>query len=584
MVPRPVAPGAWYVEGLPAQGTPANQSFIANSGFVVTAQGVVVIDALGSPALAQRLLEQIRSITAQPVTHVIVTHYHPDHFYGLQTFQAMGARIVAHRAARDYLRSDAAQLRLRTARQDMAPWVNEQTRLIEADQWLDDEQVLTVGGVQFQIKPMGPAHTQEDLVVYLPEKKLLFTGDLVFRNRLPFVGQADSGRWIKMLDALLAFDATAIVPGHGPASMQGHADLQLTRDYLSHLRATMGQAAKNMEPFEAAYQAADWHRFEPVPMFSAVNRINAYSRASPDALARPPPPCQWPGRCATNWRWPSRAANPWWCWSAWRAACFARRCANTTWARCTRNKACRWCNWNPGLAAQQPQPELVREVRVRHLGVRRLGPDPVALGEKRPHGIDVAVVGRPRDHSLLACRRTDHLHEQNPETAARPQPLPQLAGVLEPIVGMKRAQTGLLVDGVKRLGRLIGQHVGLNDVGRREPTARQQRPGLLHRRRRVVQPRNRKAALGQLGHLPAATAARHRDTARLQLTAVQPCQELRTGAAPVPAGFIFLKPFLPKFGGRACHAGYSVVGMEASLRLGTRGCLKSGIGWPRVLH
>ena len=102
------------------------------------------------------------------------------------------------------------------------------------------------------------------------------TGDLVFRNRLPFVGQADSGRWLKALDPLLLFDAMAIVPGHGPASAQGHADLQLTRDYLRHLRATMGQAARNMEPFEAAYQGADWRRFEPLPMFSLVNRINAY--------------------------------------------------------------------------------------------------------------------------------------------------------------------------------------------------------------------------------------------------------------------------------------------------------------------
>lgn len=277
MVPRQVAPDAWYVQGLPTQGTSANQNFVSNAGFVVTGQGVVVIDALGSPVLAQRLLEQIRAITPQPVTHVIVTHYHPDHFYGLQTFKAMGARIIAHRAARDYLQSDGAQLRLQTARQDMAPWVNGQTRLVEADQWLDREQLLTVGSVQFQIKPMGPAHTPEDLVVYLPGKKLLFTGDLVFRNRLPFVGQADSGRWLKALDALLAFDATTIVPGHGPVSTQGHTDLQFTRDYLRHLRATMGQAARNMEPFEVAYQGADWRLFEALPMFALVNRINAYN-------------------------------------------------------------------------------------------------------------------------------------------------------------------------------------------------------------------------------------------------------------------------------------------------------------------
>ena len=277
MVARQVAPDAWYVQGLPELGSSANQNFISNAGFVVTPQGVVVIDALGSPVLAQRLLEQIRRITPQPVTHVIVTHYHADHIYGLQTFKAMGARIIAHRAARDYLQSETARLRLESSRQAIAPWVNKQTRLIEADEWLDSEQTLTVGGVRFQIKPMGPSHTPEDLVVYLPEKKLLFAGDLVFRNRVPFVGQADSGHWIKALDALLAFDTVAIVPGHGPLSTQARVDLQLTRDYLRHLRTTMGQAAKSMEPFEDAYKATDWGPYEQMPMFHAANRINAYN-------------------------------------------------------------------------------------------------------------------------------------------------------------------------------------------------------------------------------------------------------------------------------------------------------------------
>lgn len=277
MLAQPVVPGAWYVQGLAELGSSANQNFISNAGFVVTPQGVVVIDALGSPVLAQRLLAQIRAVTAQPVTHVIVTHYHADHIYGLQVFQALGARIIAHQGAREYLHSDTARLRLAHSREAIAPWVDQQTRLIAADQWLNGEYELTVGGVRFQIKPMGPAHTPEDLVVYLPDKKLLFAGDLVFRNRVPFVGQADSGRWIKALDTLLAFDTVAIVPGHGPSTAQVRADLQLTRDYLHHLRTTMGQAAKNMEPFEAAYQAADWSRFEQVPMFSLTNRMNAYN-------------------------------------------------------------------------------------------------------------------------------------------------------------------------------------------------------------------------------------------------------------------------------------------------------------------
>ncbi len=277
MVPAPVAPGVWYVQGLSALGSPANQNFISNAGFVVTPAGVVVIDALGSPALAQRLIAEIRKITAQPVTHVIVTHYHADHIYGLQVFKAAGARIIAHRAAREYLQSDTARLRLEASRQDLAPWVNAQTRLVEADDWLDADRTLTVGGVPMEIRHVGPSHTPEDLVVYLPRQKLLFAGDLVFRARIPFVGQADSKQWIKALDALLGLDTSVIVPGHGPVSTSAREDMQLTRDYLTHLRTTMGTAARNLDPFEDAYKAADWSRFDKLPLFRVANRMNAYN-------------------------------------------------------------------------------------------------------------------------------------------------------------------------------------------------------------------------------------------------------------------------------------------------------------------
>ncbi|HSV35110.1 MAG TPA: MBL fold metallo-hydrolase [Ramlibacter sp.] len=272
-----VSASAWYVQGLSALGSPANQNFVSNAGFIVTASGVVVIDALGSPALADRLLAEIRKHTDQPVTHVIVTHYHADHIYGLQRLKAAGATILAHHAAREYLGSDTARLRLEASRTELAPWVDSQTRLVPADTWLTGAQDLLIGGVRLRLQPVGPSHTPEDLVVYLPEEKVLFAGDLVFRNRIPFVGQADSRQWIKALDALLGFDTAAIVPGHGPLSLQARQDMELTRDYLLHLRKVMGAAAKRMEPFEDAYRAADWSRFEALPLFGVANRMNAYN-------------------------------------------------------------------------------------------------------------------------------------------------------------------------------------------------------------------------------------------------------------------------------------------------------------------
>ena len=125
MVAQKVSPSAWYVEGVGALGSSANQNFISNAAFIVTPAGVVVIDALGSPALAGRLMAEIRKVTPIPVTHVIVTHYHADHIYGLQALKAQGARIIAHRAALEYLNSDNARLRLEASRQELAPWIDD---------------------------------------------------------------------------------------------------------------------------------------------------------------------------------------------------------------------------------------------------------------------------------------------------------------------------------------------------------------------------------------------------------------------------------------------------------------------------
>jgi glyoxylase-like metal-dependent hydrolase (beta-lactamase superfamily II) len=277
MQAQQVSASAWYVQGASALGSTANQNFISNAGFVVTPAGVVVIDALGSPALGTRLLSEIAKHTDKPVTHVILTHYHADHIYGLQTLKAAGATIIAHQAGREYMNSETARLRLEASRTDLAPWVDRQTRLVPADEWLPGGRELLVGGVRFVIVPVGPSHTPEDLVIYLPAEKVLFAGDLVFRNRIPYVGQADSRQWIKSLDVLLAFDAKVVVPGHGPHSTAAREDMEMTRDYLIHLRKVMGEAAKNLEPWEEAYQAADWSRFEKLPLFRVANRMNAYN-------------------------------------------------------------------------------------------------------------------------------------------------------------------------------------------------------------------------------------------------------------------------------------------------------------------
>ena len=245
---------------------------------MITDDGVVVIDALGSPTLGKELIESIRRLTTQPIRYVIVTHYHADHVYGLQAFKAIGATILAHPEGREYLNSDTAQRRLEASRQELFPWIDENTRLVSSDRWLDaEETTLRVGSFDFVIRHVGPAHTPEDVVVFVPKLGVLFAGDLVFRGRVPFVGQADSQNWIASLGRLIEFHPKVMVPGHGPVSEMPLADLELTRDYLVYLRKSMREAAENLEPFEDAYAKADWSRFEKMPLFRAANRMNAYN-------------------------------------------------------------------------------------------------------------------------------------------------------------------------------------------------------------------------------------------------------------------------------------------------------------------
>ena len=273
-----LAQGVWFVQGNSALGSTGNRNFISNAGFFVTDEGVVVVDALGSPALAQELLREIHRVTPQALRYVVVTHYHADHIYGLQTLVQAGAKVIGHASAREYLNSDTAQRRLEASRIDLAPWIDANTRLVPADQWLHTQETrFRLGSMDFVVDHVGPAHTPEDVVVFVPQLGVLFAGDLFFQGRIPFVGQADSRLWIQALNRLMKYQPKIVIPGHGPASTNPMVDMTMTRDYLLYLRKTMGEAAKNMEPFEEVYAKTDWSRFESIPLFRVANRMNAYN-------------------------------------------------------------------------------------------------------------------------------------------------------------------------------------------------------------------------------------------------------------------------------------------------------------------
>lgn len=275
--PVQVAPHTYFVQGLPEMGSSQNQNFISNAGFVITPKGVVVVDALGSPVIAKKLIAEIKKLTPQKVAAVIVTHYHADHIYGLQEFRKIGAKIYAQNEGMNYLASETAKQRLIASRVDFSPWIDASTKLIAADTWINQSYVLSVGGVDFKISRVGPAHAPEDLMIYVPSEGVLFAGDLVFRGRIPFVGNADSKGWLSALDEIERINPKNVIPGHGNYSIHPAEDIAFTRDYLRYLRQSMTKAAVNMDPFDEAYQQADWSEYDGMPLFKAANRMNAYN-------------------------------------------------------------------------------------------------------------------------------------------------------------------------------------------------------------------------------------------------------------------------------------------------------------------
>ena len=272
---KQVSDHVYYVQGEPGVATD-NEGFVSNAGFVVTDVGVVVFDALGSPSLAELLIQKIKTVTDKPIVRVISSHYHADHIYGLQVFADLGAEIWAPLGSENYLASDYAAERLEERRFSLSPWVNEQTHLVTPDRYLQNQEQFEIGGVKFTVTPVGAAHSDGDLTLYVEPDRVLFSGDIIFEGRVPFLGDANSKHWLNILERMESEKLAALVPGHGPAAQNPNSAITGTRKYLSYLRDKMGAAVSEFVPFDEAYQSIDWSGFSDQPAFSEANRKNAY--------------------------------------------------------------------------------------------------------------------------------------------------------------------------------------------------------------------------------------------------------------------------------------------------------------------
>ena len=208
--------------------TPAG-SFGSNAGLVVGRDAALVIDTFISAKEADGFLANIRKVTDKPLKYVVNTHHHLDHTWGNCVFAKLGAVVIAQENALAHKSEDAHTFAHPKA-QGLTRKDLEGTTLQDPTITFKDSMKIDLGGVTVELTYPGPTHTDDSILVYVVQDKVLFTGDILFTHYHPYVADGDIPRWQQVVGELEQSPATKIIPGHGPVSSK--ADLEAMKTYL----------------------------------------------------------------------------------------------------------------------------------------------------------------------------------------------------------------------------------------------------------------------------------------------------------------------------------------------------------------
>jgi glyoxylase-like metal-dependent hydrolase (beta-lactamase superfamily II) len=212
------------------KGASPQNSFGANAGIIIGKDGVVVVDTLTSAKEARRFIQDIRKVSDKPIRYVVNTHYHLDHAFGNSEFEKMGAVIISHAA--DKMNMEATgEGTLKNAKgyglteDDMAG-----TEIAYPVLSFTEKMQVDLSDRKVELLYFGPSHTGGSIMVYLPDQKILFAGDILFTGYHPFIAEGDLKGWLHVLDRIMALDVVTIIPGHGPVSTK--QDVADMKNYL----------------------------------------------------------------------------------------------------------------------------------------------------------------------------------------------------------------------------------------------------------------------------------------------------------------------------------------------------------------
>lgn len=252
----PVAPGVYAFVGEKGGRTHQNEGLNANIGLVVTPAGALLIDSGASFQGAQQIHAAVKKVTAQPVKWVINTGGQDHRWLGNGYFIGQGAEVIAH--------ADARADMLARGGDHIASLKNELKEKLDGTvpalptRWLSSpDETLNLGGMAIEVKHRQGAHTPGDLMVWLPQQRVVFSGDIVYVDRmLGVIPVSHTGRWLESFAVLEALQPARIVPGHGDVCDLPKAQSQ-TRNYLRALRTHMKKAVDDGTDISAAIKAFD---------------------------------------------------------------------------------------------------------------------------------------------------------------------------------------------------------------------------------------------------------------------------------------------------------------------------------------
>jgi len=230
-----VTDGIWAIIGEHAQRSPENLANNATFGLIETADGAVLIDPGGSYKGAMALHDVIRTVIDTEIKYVVNTGGQDHRWLGNGYWQALGAEVIASAdAVADH--QDRGSMQLSALSQLLGDGL-EGTEASTADIVIEDSYTLELGGVSLEIIHAGAAHTPGDSFVWIEDKSTVFTGDIVYVERILGLGdQSSISEWPESFEAIAALNPAHVVPGHGRATTLEHATKD-TYDYLMNLRA-----------------------------------------------------------------------------------------------------------------------------------------------------------------------------------------------------------------------------------------------------------------------------------------------------------------------------------------------------------